>query len=685
MSENLLRHETSPYLLQHKDNPVHWRPWGAAAFTEAKAAGRPVLLSVGYAACHWCHVMAHESFENPAIARLMNDLFVNIKVDREERPDVDVIYQQALALLGQQGGWPLTMFLNEEGEPFWGGTYFPPEARWGRPGFPEVLQAMAAAYRGEPEKVRNNVAAIKEALAKLSQPRAGGAVPLSVLDAAAQRLAREVDPFHGGLGGAPKFPQVSIFQLLWRAWKRTGHPVYRDAVVNTLTHMAQGGIYDHLGGGFARYSVDERWLVPHFEKMLYDNAQLVELLTSVWQDTRNALFEARIRETVGWLLREMVAPAAADGLAGFAATLDADSEGEEGKFYVWSEAEIDALLGEDAELFKRIYDVSAQGNWEHKNILNRLGALGLLDAATEAKLAEGRATLLAAREARVRPGWDDKVLADWNGMMIAALARAAPALGEPGWLKAAERAFAFVATHMTAGDGRLRHSWRHGRLKHPATLDDYANMIRAALLLYEATGRRDSLAQAESWAETVERHYADAAAGGYFMAADDTDMLILRPKSAADHATPSGNGLMAEAEARLFYLTGEDRWRARAERTIAAFSGEVERNFLPLATLLNASELLQSAVQVVIAGPRAAADTRALLEAAHGLSLPNGIVLAVEPGEDLPPDHPAAGKGPVDGRAAAYVCRGPVCSLPITDPAALRADLAGRFGGSAQA
>src|SRR5690606_27224488 len=346
MSENLLRHETSPYLLQHKDNPVHWRAWGEEAFEEARRSNRPVLLSIGYAACHWCHVMAHESFENPEIAALMNDSFVCIKVDREERPDVDSIYQHALALLGQQGGWPLTMFLTPDGEPYWGGTYFPPESRWGRPGFPDVLRGMASAWRSEPEKVGKNVEAIREALAKLSRPERGGGISIETTDLIAKRLTREIDPFDGGLGGAPKFPQYGVFGLMWRAWKRTGLEPHRRAVMTTLVHICQGGIYDHVGGGFARYSVDERWLVPHFEKMLYDNALLVELLTLVWQDTRTPLFEQRVRETVGWVLREMIAPGEGDDAA-FAASLDADSEGEEGRFYVWTEAEIDALLGPD--------------------------------------------------------------------------------------------------------------------------------------------------------------------------------------------------------------------------------------------------------------------------------------------------------------------------------------------------
>jgi uncharacterized protein YyaL (SSP411 family) len=609
-------------------------------------------------------------FESPEIAGLMNELFVNIKVDREERPDVDTIYQTALALLGQQGGWPLTMFLTPEGEPFWGGTYFPPTARFGRPGFPDVLRSVDQAHRDKPDS--------KEALAKLSQNQPGEMIPLDAIDRAAQALAREIDPFFGGLGGAPKFPQPTILKLLWQAWKRTKQEPFRTAVDLTLTQMCQGGIYDHLGGGFARYSVDERWLVPHFEKMLYDNAQMIDLLTWAWQDDRNPLYEQRVRETVAWTLREMLAatgpiapgsdpgdPAEDARCGAFASTLDADSEGEEGRFYVWSAAEVSQLLGDDSDAFSKTYDVTSGGNWEGKTILNRSAKLELSDPATEAQLVEQRAVLFAERAKRVWPGWDDKVLADWNGLMIAALARAAPVFDEPNWLAAAERAFAFVAETLCV-DGRLNHSWRHGVLKHPATLDDYALMCDAALALHQATGRRAYLAQAEAWLETVERHYADSAGGGYFLTADDTRQLIVRTKTAHDNATPAGNGILAGVFARLYYLTGKESYRARAESLVSAFSGELNRYFSSFASLINASELLQSAVQLVVIGPPEDPAAEALIRAAHGRSLPLLVLQRIAPDEALPASHPAAGKGMQDGRPTAYVCRGPTCSLPIT-------------------
>ncbi|WP_119460545.1 thioredoxin domain-containing protein [Rhodospirillaceae bacterium SYSU D60014] len=675
MARNRLDQETSPYLLQHKDNPVHWQPWDEAALDQARQESKPILLSVGYAACHWCHVMAHESFEDADTAALMNELFVNIKVDREERPDLDTIYQSALALLGQQGGWPLTMFLTPDTEPFWGGTYFPPVAQYGRPGFRDVLKGIADIYQSEPEKVTQNVTALRDALQTLARPQGAAGISLDVTTQIAERFLQEVDMRHGGIGGAPKFPQSSILELLWRAWKRTGDSRYRDAVTLTLTRMSQGGIYDHLGGGFARYSVDAAWLVPHFEKMLYDNAELIDLLTLVWQETRDPLYEARIRETVGWLLREMRAAPGSDGRRGFASSLDADSEGEEGKFYVWTEPEIDRLLGPDAAIFKAAYDVRAGGNWEGKTILNRTARPVLGDAEAEARLAACRATLLAARADRVRPGWDDKVLADWNGLMIAALADAATAFGEPQWLEAAAEAFAFVRDDMSVA-GRLRHSWRAGQSKHPASLDDYASLGRAALALHAATGDSAYLDQSRAWVEVLDAHYWDGSGGGYFFTADDTGDVLLRTKSAADAAVPSGNGIMIGVLARLHYLTGEAAYRERADATVAAFAGEIGRNFFPLATLLNSNELLQTALQVVLIGPRDAEETRTLLDVVHGRSLPNHVLTVLAADEPLPAAHPAADKPQIDGRVTAYVCRGTTCSLPITDPAGLSQALA---------
>jgi uncharacterized protein YyaL (SSP411 family) len=666
MDRNRLGDETSPYLLQHKDNPVHWQPWGEEALAAAKQQNKPILLSVGYAACHWCHVMAHESFEDPAIAGLMNELYVNIKVDREERPDLDAIYQHALALLGEHGGWPLTMFLSPDGEPFWGGTYFPSEPRWGRPGFAQVLRGVAQTYRTEPEKVTKNVAILRESLAKLSQPAAGGDVDPALFDRIAERLLREVDPLNGGIGTAPKFPQCGIFELLWRAWRRTRQTPYRDAVLRTLTTICQGGIYDHLGGGFARYSVDARWLAPHFEKMLYDNAELVDLLTLVWQEVGDPLYAQRVAETIGWLEREMLT-----GGGGFASSLDADSEHEEGKFYVWAAADIDAVLGDDAALFKEVYDVTPAGNWEGHNILNRLHHPAPMDNKTEAVLARCREKLFAARAPRIRPGLDDKVLADWNGLMIAALAQAGLVFERTDWLALAERGFAFIVREMTAPYGRLFHSWREGRARHPATVDDYANLCRAALALYEATQEGRYLERAQGWIDILDRYYWDPAEGGYFFAATDTRGLIAQVKTAADAAVPAGNGTLVGVLTRLAVLTGDDAHRGRAEAILRAFAGELGRNFFPLATLINNAELAQKPVQIVLVGARDGPALGELRRAVYAVSLPRRVVQIIGPGEALPLGHPAHGKTMIDGKAAAYVCEGPVCSLPIVSSSQL--------------
>jgi uncharacterized protein YyaL (SSP411 family) len=676
--ENKLGESTSPYLLQHRMNPVNWRIWGEDALSEAKRDNKPILLSVGYAACHWCHVMAHESFEDQGIADLMNKLFVNIKIDREERPDLDAIYQQALALLGQHGGWPLTMFLMPDGRPFWGGTYFPKEARYGRPGFGDVLKFVSEIYHKEPQKVMTNVTAIAEAMQKLSTPRRGGEIETALLDQIAARLLQEVDMEKGGIGSAPKFPQPAIFTLLWRAYKRSGRPEYRDAVTTTLTHMSQGGIYDHLGGGLARYSTDADWLVPHFEKMLYDNAEFIALLTLVWQETRNPLFEARVRETVDWVEAEMLTGPDQKTNRAFAASLDADSEGEEGRFYVWSQKQIDETLRDEADFFCEHYDVSPGGNWEGLNILNRAQKPALLDEAGEARLLRARQALLSARAERVRPGWDDKVLADWNGLMIAALVEAGLVFEEPHWIDLARDAFAFIRRHMFK-DGRLYHAWRNDKLAHPATLDDHANLARAALALYEATAKVQYLDAARELTDLLDTHFWDKAGGGYFMTADDTKDMVVRPKSAGDNAVPNGNGVMVGVLARLYLLTGETRFEERARALVSAFSGEVERNFFPLATYLNNAAFLANALEVVIIGAHDSPDTIAMVEAVMRHSLPDRLLQVVPPEAALPEAHPASGKIQQNGKATAYLCRNRSCGLPITEAKALDAALSTRL------
>jgi uncharacterized protein YyaL (SSP411 family) len=665
---NRLADETSPYLLQHKNNPVDWWAWGPQALAAAKQSNKPILLSVGYAACHWCHVMAHESFEDDATARVMNELFVNIKVDREERPDIDQIYMAALHHLGEHGGWPLTMFLTPDGEPIWGGTYFPKDSRYGKPAFVDVLHEIARLFRDEPQKIEQNRAALMERLAATAHSTCTARIGLEGLNSAARQLGGIIDPVNGGTRGAPKFPQAALFELLWRAGLRAGEARYFAAVEITLDHISEGGIYDHLGGGFSRYSVDERWLVPHFEKMLYDNAQLLELLAIAHQRSAKPLYRQRAQETVTWLKREMTTPEGA-----FSASLDADSEGEEGKFYVWSYDEITRQLGrEDGEFFARHYDVTPAGNFEGHNILNRLKPVPR-SAADETRLTALREKLLTARSGRIRPGLDDKVLADWNGMTIAALVNAGLMFGEPAWLDLAARAFDFVARTMSRGD-RLGHSWREGKLKYPGLASDFAAMIRAALALYEATGERTYLDHALTWQQALDRDYGHAETGTYYLTAADAEGLVIRPAATADEATPNHNAVAAQNLIRLAVLAGDDRWRDQADRLIAAIAPAAAENLYMHMALLNAVDLRLRAAQIVVTGEGTEAD--ALLAAARRRSPLDRIVLHAGSAEALPVTHPARAKLAAASVPQAFVCVGEVCSLPVTEIAALDAAIA---------
>jgi uncharacterized protein len=654
---NRLGEATSPYLLQHKHNPVDWWTWGPEALAEAKASNRPILLSVGYAACHWCHVMAHESFEDEATARVMNELFVNIKVDREERPDIDQIYMNALHLLGEQGGWPLTMFLTPKAEPVWGGTYFPKESRFGRPAFVDVLREVARLFREDPARIDQNRTALLARLAEKARPAGKVTIGLKELDAIAIQIGNMFDPVNGGLRGAPKFPQPSILEMLWRAGLRTNDVRFFETVEHSLERMCEGGIYDHLGGGFSRYSVDERWLVPHFEKMLYDNAQLLELLALAFQRSGSKLFSRRARETVTWLAREMITEEGA-----FSASLDADSEGVEGKFYVWSYDDVIKTLGnENGEYFARHYDVKPNGNFEGHNILNRLAGLARTDE-DEDRLALLRAKLLAVRAQRVRPGLDDKVLADWNGLMIAALVHAATILDEPDWLLMAKRAFDFVVKNMSKGD-RLGHSWRGGKLLFPGLSSDFAAMIRAALALHEATGDPVYRDRALAWQTSFDVHHADPETGVYYLSADDTSDLLLRPHSTSDDATPNPNALAAQNLVRLAILAGDDKWRAKADRLTENILSAAERNLFGHVALLNALDLRLRAAEIVATG----SDADRFVRLALKLPYLDRIVLRANNLADVPMSHPAKVQLKAIQGTAAFICVAERCSLPITD------------------
>ena len=717
--ENRLAHETSPYLLQHKHNPVDWWPWGTDALNEARRTNKPILLSVGYAACHWCHVMAHESFEDEATAAVMNRLFVNIKVDREERPDIDQIYMAALHHLGEQGGWPLTMFLTPDGQPVWGGTYFPKVSRYGRPGFVDLMHEIARLFHDEPQRIEHNRAALMTALAGKARPTNRVVIGLPELDSTAAAIARAFDHENGGLGRAPKFPQCSMLEVMWRAGIRRNDPRFFGLVELTLEHMCEGGIYDHLGGGFSRYSVDERWLVPHFEKMLYDNAQILELLALAHARTGRTLFRNRAEETVDWLAREMTTAGDA-----FCASLDADSEGEEGKFYVWSRAEIEEVLGpDDAGYIAEYYDVTAEGNFEGSNILNRLRHIGRTNdraetlsasksmlqgersitngsgrpnsraqavpnpdsmlqndrsMSSDARIAALRRKLLQARGKRVRPGLDDKVLADWNGLMIAALANAAVTLHQPNWLQMAKRAFFFIERHMTQGD-RLGHSWRDGKLLLPGLASDHAAMIRAAIALFEATGTPEYLGRAFQWQKALDRHYVHQVTGGYYLTADDAEGLVVRPDSTIDEATPHPNGVAAQNLVRLAILTGDDIWRERADILFDGLLPAAAESMYLHASLINALDLRLRAVQIVAVGPQA----DGFAEVALGLPFLDRVVMRAARTEDLPPAHLARTVSLAEGQSAALVCAGEKCSLPVKEPGQLIAAVAAARGGTA--
>jgi hypothetical protein len=676
--QNQLGRAASPYLLQHAQNPVHWQMWGEAALREAQSLDKPILLSIGYAACHWCHVMAHESFEDPATAALMNELFVNIKVDREERPDIDHIYMTALHAIGERGGWPLTMFLTPKGEPFWGGTYFPKESRYGRPSFKSVLKTVAEAYRTKRDQIAQNAQFVRGRLEKAGAG-GGGALTLDQVDRLAEQAAAFIDPVYGGLNGAPKFPNTPVLELLWRAGARLGKRAFRDLVKLTMTHMSEGGIYDHLGGGYARYSTDERWLVPHFEKMLYDNAQILEILALCHHEFGGGLFQARARETVQWLKREMTNEGGA-----FCASLDADSEGVEGKFYVWTYPEIESLLGaEDAAFFGKCYDATRFGNWDdeahggHAIILNRLDASPLTEE-EEARLALLRAKLFEAREKRVHPGLDDKILADWNGLMIAALVNAATLFGEPEWIGLASRAYDFIASVMQFEDRegykRLAHSWRAGVLVKPGLALDHAAMIRAALALHEARSwapglalGRDYLPDAISWAKALETYHRDPQSGLINMSAKDAGDVLLRLAPAADDAIPNAHPVYLSALARLSGLTGDPQWLSRADELFAAVSGEVQSTMLGHAGILNALDFRLRSKEIVTVGPR----RKALYEAALGIPFTGRVVRDIERPGEMPEGHPVRAQAEAAGEAAAFVCADGACSLPARNKEAL--------------
>ena len=681
---NRLIHETSPYLLQHAHNPVDWFPWGPEAFEKARAENKPVLLSIGYSACHWCHVMEHESFENESIAAVMNEHFVSIKVDREERPDLDHIYQNVVQMLSGQGGWPLTMFLTPEQEPFYGGTYFPPEDRYGRPGFPRILAAVADAYHRRPGEVTKSIEQIREGLKKLSSLAASpGELSPDILTNAARALANNFDMVHGGFGTQPKFPNPSNLEHLLRYWHTSGNENFLNMAKLATRKMASGGIYDHLGGGFHRYSVDDHWLVPHFEKMLYDNAQLLPLYLNMYQITHDEFYARVARETLTYIKREMLAPE-----GGFYATQDADSEGEEGKFFVWTKAEVDALLGEAARLFCRYYDITGTGNWEHGN--NILHLTVSLDQTAKmfnkpldevaASIESSKAVLFAAREQRVKPFRDEKILTSWNGLMLSGMVQAYNVLGDAEALQAVRDTITFLQGHMLR-DGRLLSVYKDGQAKLNGYLDDYAFLAAALLDAFEATFTPAYFDLAQQLINTMLEEFWDEEQWGFFFTGKSHETLIERTKSVYDQAIPSGTSVATRTLLRLYHYTGKADYLQRAEQVLYLVRQHMEQQPFGVGSLLTTLDFyVRKPQEIVLIGTPDAEDTQAMLRALHQQYIPNKVLFQIDPQqvtaalEALPLLRDVlAGKAQVDGKATVYVCHNFTCSLPVTDPEALTA------------
>jgi uncharacterized protein len=686
---NRLASETSPYLLQHAANPVDWHPWDAQALELARREGKPILLSIGYSACHWCHVMAHECFEDPEIAAQMNALFINIKVDREERPDLDRIYQLAHQMITQRnGGWPLTMFLSPEDQtPFFGGTYFPPTPRHGLPGFTELLQRVAGYWNEHREEIRQHAEGVREAFAAVWEAPARGELEdikldRSLLAAARQELGSTFDKEHGGFGAAPKFPHPPNLVRLLRHWRSTalGESPDLEALymaTSTLQQMAEGGIYDQLGGGFCRYSVDAHWMIPHFEKMLYDNAQLLPLYAQAWSVTNESLFRRIAAETAGWVMREMQAPE-----GGYWSSLDADSDGEEGRFYAWTRKEIEQVLepGEFAAV-TAVYGLDRGPNFEGRWHLHTFmspdqfaAGSGLDGAEVELRLASARIKLLAAREARVRPGRDEKILAAWNGLMIRGMALTARILGDATLAASAARAMDFVRRELLV-DGRLRATWKDGRARYPAYLDDYAYLLDAALEMLQLRWNEADLEFATTLAEVLLAHFEDPAGGGFLFTADDHEKLIERPRPLADDAMPAGNGVAALALNRLGCLLGEPRYLAAAERAVRSALPVIKRAPFAHCTLLDALEEQLDPPEIVIVrgAPKRAADWA---RTARLVFAPRRLVFEI-PAEaaQLPPA--LAEKAVPETGARAWICRGTTCLPPVDSLSALTTTLKG--------
>ncbi|MGQ9598378.1 MAG: thioredoxin domain-containing protein [Anaerolineae bacterium] len=663
---NRLQHETSPYLLQHADNPVNWYPWGEEAFQRAKEEDKPVFLSIGYSACHWCHVMAHESFEDEQVAAFLNERFVSIKVDREERPDLDQIYMAAVQAMTGSGGWPMSVFLTPDGMPFYGGTYFPPVPRHGMPAFTQVLQAVVEAWQTRRSDVMSAGRQIAQAIERWQITDSTGDIAdlrRETLDQAFIGLWRSFDREYGGWGSGPKFPSPMVLEFLLRYHTSTGNPLALKMVTQTLEAMARGGVYDQIGGGFHRYSVDGRWQVPHFEKMLYDNAQLARVYLHAWQVTDDKFFRTIAEETLDYVVREMTDP-----LGGFYSTQDADSEGEEGKFFLWSPDEIEKILGSEADHFMVVYGVTRQGNFEGKNVLEFVGDLDQRPALTDA-----RRTLFQIREHRVHPGYDDKILTSWNGLMLAAFAEAARSLDRSDYHLVAERNAEFLLRELRTENGRLLHTWKANVARQNGFLEDYSYLIEGLLELYQTTFHPSWFLAAQDLTETMLTHF-QAADGGFFDTSNDHESLIIRPRDLQDNATPSGNAMAVTALLKLAGLSFDQRYVNISRRALAQIQSAMAQYPLGFGQWLQAlAYVLSPPMEIAIIGHPETADTQALLRVVRDGYRPFQVVALAAPSVQLSPVPLLQDRSLVAGRAAAYVCRGFVCQTPVTEPEDLQA------------
>jgi hypothetical protein len=671
-----LARETSPYLLQHADNPVDWYAWGPEALERAKREDKPILLSIGYAACHWCHVMAHESFEDEATARVMNEHFVNVKVDREERPDLDNVYMQAVQAMTGHGGWPMTVFLTPSGEPFYGGTYFPPEDRHGMPSFRKVLTSVADSYRTRRDAITRSASQLREIYREITPSAPEGQLSTHTLELAFRGLAQQYDARNGGFGAAPKFPQAMALDYVLRYWKRTGAAYALEIALDSFRHMARGGIYDQVGGGFARYAVDVVWLVPHFEKMLYDNALLARLGVHLWRATKDEEVRRVTSETLRWVAREMTSPE-----GGFYSSLDADSEGHEGKFYVWSESELDDLLGADAPLVKSYFGVAAGGNFEGKNILHVAAPPELVATRSGKTVEEVRRTVEHAKEIlyetrsrRVWPGRDDKILASWNGLMLRAGIEAAFAFADRDVYQLSLRNAEFLARELVR-DGRAWRVHKNGHSHTRGFLEDQASVALAFLAVYSVTCDTRWLRLGIQLAENMIQDFRDTATGPFYDTANDAERLITRPRDLTDNAVPSGNSLATELLLTCAELTGEERYRQLAGEILASMASTMTRYPTAFGQMLCVADMaVRGSVQVALTGDPKADSFRTLERVVAETYVP-GLVLAG--GDPDAPDAPVLlrGRGVASGRATAYVCRGFACDLPTSDPAVLAEQL----------